>query len=57
MTAFDVFVPVHLDLAAGDPPREAPTPEPQPRDPQAGQEPQKDFVRPATNLPGIRVTD
>ena len=57
MTAFDVFVPVHLDLAAGAPPREAPTPEPQPRDPQAGQEPPKEFVWPATSLPGIRVAD
>jgi hypothetical protein len=57
MTAFDVFVPVHLDLAAGAPPREAPTPEPQPRDPRPDQAPPKDFVWPATNLPGIRVTD
>ncbi len=57
MTAFDVIVPAHLLLDAGRPPREPATPQPEPRDRQADPEPPKEFVWPATNLPGIRVTD
>jgi hypothetical protein len=57
MTAFDVIVPAHLLLDAGRPPREPATLQPEPRDRQADPEPPKEFVWPATNLPGIRVTD
>jgi hypothetical protein len=60
MTAFDVIVPAHLYAAAGQPPRAeaaAPTPAPEPREPQPGQDPPKRFVWPAVDLPGIRVTD
>jgi hypothetical protein len=61
MTAFDVIVPAHLYAAAGQPPRAeaapAPASKPEPRDPRTGQDPPKDFVWPAVDLPGIRVTN